>query len=34
MEGNPGVLNVIWLSDEAHFHLDSEIKKQNILFGT
>jgi hypothetical protein len=30
LEGNPGVLNVTWFSDEAHLHLDGCINKQHV----
>jgi hypothetical protein len=29
-----GVLNITWLSGEAHFHFNGYIKKQNIRFWT
>jgi hypothetical protein len=32
MAGNANVLNVTWISEEAHFHLDSYVYKQNIQF--
>jgi hypothetical protein len=25
--------NNVWFSDEAHFHFDSEVNKQNVRFG-
>jgi hypothetical protein len=34
LEDNSGVLNVTWFSDEAHFHLDGYINKQNVRFWT
>jgi hypothetical protein len=30
LEGNLGVLNVTWFSDEAHFRLDGYINKKNV----
>jgi hypothetical protein len=32
LEDSPGVLNVTWFSDDARFHLDDYINKQNVLF--
>lgn len=32
LEGNPGPLNATWFSDEAHFHVDGYINKQNVRF--
>jgi hypothetical protein len=33
LEDIPGVLNVAWFSDGAHFHLVGYINKQNVGFG-
>jgi hypothetical protein len=30
LEDNAAVLNVAWLSDDAHFHFDRYVNKQNI----
>jgi hypothetical protein len=32
MKEIPGVLNVTWLIDEAHFHLHGYTNKQNFRF--
>jgi hypothetical protein len=32
LEDNPGVLDVTWFSDKAHFHFDGYINKQNVPF--
>ena len=32
IENNPGVLNLILFSDEAHFHLSGHVNKQNMRF--
>lgn len=32
IENNPGVLNLIFFSDEAHFHLSGHVNKQNMRF--
>ena len=33
IENNPGVLNLILFSDEAHFHLSGHVNKQNMRLG-
>ena len=32
LNDDPGVLNSIWFSDEAHFYLDGHVNKQNMRF--
>ena len=32
IENNPGVLDLIFFSDEAHFHLSGHVNKQNMQF--
>ena len=32
MEENDQIADVIWLSDEAHFHLNAEVNKWNCRF--
>jgi hypothetical protein len=34
LEGNQSVMNVMWFSCEATFHLDAYIKKKNLRFWT
>jgi hypothetical protein len=33
LQDSPGVLSVTWFSDEAHFHFDGHINKQNVRLG-
>jgi hypothetical protein len=32
LENIPAILNIIWFSDEVHFHLGGHINKQNVRF--
>ena len=35
IEGTPSFLNLLWTSDEAHFHLDEKVNsKTNVFWGS